>query len=234
MNYKILIWILSTVLVIKVLLDIFTMKYIDLSMKENEMNQARMNLDRIQNCVVMYLWEKEKNVSLVQEALDICASNSLVWWPTGDVFAIDLRDMSLLWDASSDCKLNEKAYLTEDSICKLASDPESCVWLSKEIAKWYNWEYTWRFDDSDERSTWIVSPNLNIWYHWNSKWLSYKKDVFQIAIVHWVQKDEVDWNSMIACTLLKIVTYLWNFILLFSVVFLAHIINSKICKRQSE
>ena len=93
------------------------------------------------------------------EKINKCLSGSLSSYSTGDAFVVRLPDMAVIWDNSVDCKTGKQMYLTMDSICKLAYDPQSCLRLAEKIRKGYPSSGSWYFDGSKEIDDWIILPD---------------------------------------------------------------------------
>jgi len=169
--------------------------------------QAKLELQHIKTCF-------NSVNGTVTDKLNKCASNSLVGQPTGDVFAVNLKDMKLIWDNSVDCKTSKTMYLTKASVCKLAKDPNSCERLSKQIKLGYNGKYSWNFDGSKEYDNWIILPDEIHNFDRSARATQGVKD--QLAIVQGFQEDEVlnrywilDWvNKVITSTILILLSIL--------------------------
>jgi len=159
--------------------------------------QAKLELQHIKTCF------NSVNGSVVDK-LSKCASNSLVGGRTGDVFVINLKDMKLIWDNSIDCKTSKTMYLTKNSVCKLASNQESCGRLSKQIKLGYNGKYSWNFDDSEEHNNWIILPDEIHNFDGSSRATQGIKD--QIVLVQGFQEDEVMTKYKIINWINKIIT----------------------------
>ena len=226
MNRNSILWGVTILMVFKVLLWVFTISLLDVTIKDMAVKQAEYNLKQIKDCSNNYLSDKENTVSNIQDSLNQCASESLVAWPTWDVFAINLKDGSLIWDNSSDCKTNKVWYLKEWSICDLAKDSKSCVELWKQINKWVEWYIEWQFDNDKEYTKWIVIPSEIKWYNWNIRATSLKKDIFQVAIAQWIQKDELESQYSFFRTVLIFLIWFWDITLLFLILFTKRILRT--------
>jgi len=171
---------------ISIILIIISSVSIDYFIKSSVINtynkQAQLELQHIHTCF-------NQATGNINEKLNKCASNSLVGGRTGDVFVVNLKDMKLIWDNSVDCKTSKIMYLTKDSVCKLASNSDSCEKLSKQIKLGYNGNYSWFFDDSKEYDNWIVLPNEIHNFDGSSRAIEGVKD--QTVLVQGFQTDEV-------------------------------------------
>jgi len=176
----------KTLIFISIILVVIASVGIDHSIKSSITKtynkQAQLELQHMNTCF-------NQATGSITEKLNKCASNSLVGGRTGDVFAVNLKDMKIIWDNSVDCKTSETMYLTKDSVCKLASNPGSCEKLSKQIKLGYNGNYSWFFDDSKEYDNWIVLPNEIHNFDGSSRAVAGIKD--QIVLVQGFQTDEV-------------------------------------------
>jgi len=167
--------------------------------------QAKLELHHIKTCF------NSTNGSITDK-LNKCASNSLVGGRTGDVFAVNLKDMKIVWDNSRDCKTSKTMYLTKDSVCKLAKGPESCERLAKQIKLGYDGKYSWNFDGKKEYDNWIVIPDNTHNFDGSVRATAGEKD--QIALVQGFQEDEIMARYSFLSWANKIVTFIM--LLLFS------------------
>ena len=147
--------------------------------------QNELNLKHIKTCI-----DDLKDVNLTMlEKINVCADNSLTLGQTGDAFAVNLKDMRVIWDNSIDCKINNTNYLTKNSICKYAKDPDSCVKLAQHMKQGYDGTYIWNFDGSPEITSWIILPNETTNFDGSKRALVGVKD--QIIMAQGAQLDEV-------------------------------------------
>lgn len=124
----------------------------DLSIQHSLMQINKNNLSHFKTCY--------NNVSgKPTTRIDKCLSNSLSTYPTGDAFVVNLKNMEVVWDNSTDCKTSKTMYLTKNSICKLAADPQSCERLSKKIKLGVASNGVWNFDGSPEYDSWVILPD---------------------------------------------------------------------------
>ena len=143
--------IVSLVFILLVFAIIFNTTY-DVIIKDVMYKQNNLVLKHFKTC-----YDNVNGKPL--EKINKCLSNSLTSNPTGDAFVLDLKDMSVVWDNSIDCKTNKVMYLTKNSICKLAYDPKSCEELSNKIKLGVAGKAEWMFDGSPELDSWIVLPD---------------------------------------------------------------------------
>jgi len=173
---------LYEILYLALFLVLFNFLYnttVDLTIYKNN----KLAIEHVKTCI-----NYNKDASLT-DALNECATDSLVGGNTGDVYVVRLRDMKILWDNSVDCKDNNKSmYLTKDSICKLAKDKDSCIKLADRIHKGYDGEKIWQFDNTKEYDDWVIMPNPNQNFDGSFRSIEGLKD--QIAIVQGTQYNE--------------------------------------------
>jgi len=226
-KYKTALYTLMFLIVVKIIAFVWFSSFLEVSQHNSALRQSKTNLDHIELCLNQYIdLTKDTSRVSIQKWLDMCAQNMFVWWKTWDVFAVDLRDMSLLWDNSSDCKTNKVAYLKEWSVCDIASDSKSCIELANRISKWYWWTYTWQFDDSEETTTWKILPLETTWFGWLKRSTSKKWEVFQIAVAQWFQADEVRDNLKYAYLLLYVLCTIWLIFSIMSVTFITILLKN--------
>ena len=64
----------------------------------------------------------------------------------GDMFIVDPKTLRVIWDASSDCKLDpSKSFLKKGYICNLFYDKESCIKVSNLFKKTNEGCTSWNF-----------------------------------------------------------------------------------------
>ena len=143
--------IVSLVFILLIFAVVFNTTY-DASIKASMYKQDNLALKHFKTC-----YDNVNGKPL--EKINKCLSNSLTSDPTGDAFVVNLKDMSIVWDNSVDCKTNKVMYLTKDSVCKLVKNPKSCVALSNKIKLGTPGKAEWMFDSSPELDSWIVLPN---------------------------------------------------------------------------
>lgn len=167
------------------------------------------------------------------EKINTCLLGSLSSNPTGDAFVLNLKNMEVIWDNSVDCKTNKKMYLTKDSICKLANDPQSCIDLSNQIKKGYNSQGEWYFDDSKEADDWIILPDEA--HNFDGSLRAVKGITSQYAVVQGNQYDEFTKNFIwlkYFVNIFSIILLVMN-ILIYFLLKRIHICNSgKTCEYQ--
>ncbi len=184
-------------IIIIVLANILLIGVLNTAVELEARKQARLNLEHIKTCVTNYEHDKGKsiydlNLSEIQSALNICASDSLVGGRTGDVWAINLQNMNIVWDNSVDCKPKDNKTplkLTRNGICKLFHDPESCLQVARDIRKGYNGSYTWYFNAEPEWGEYIILPSQERTF--DGKFRTQTLRPFQVVIGQGVQKPEI-------------------------------------------
>jgi len=118
--------------------------------------QGNFQLHFIKKCMI---YHQPKNLSEIDKSMNICAQNIRNLGPLGDVFLYEPKTKMVIWDASSDCKLNpNNSYLTEENICSLFKDPKSCLIGSRVMNDPYG-SFQWNFDEDTEM---IVFNSLNL------------------------------------------------------------------------
>jgi len=141
-------------IIILVALCYVTISTLQYSVKNTAVSQNELNIHNIKVCIegIPGSLEDERNFI---NALDVCAKGSRSMGITGDVFVIRHFDKMLIWDSSTDCKLNniDALFMTSESVCKLFKKPETCInavneFLSAQTDKTGNTE--WLFDESVE------------------------------------------------------------------------------------
>jgi len=109
--------------------------------------QGNFQLHFIKKCMV---YHQPKSLLELDKDMSICAQNIRNLGPLGDVFLYEPKTKRVIWDASSDCKLDpNKSYLDKENICSLFKDPQSCLNGAKEMNKQYG-KFKWNFDEDDE------------------------------------------------------------------------------------
>lgn len=194
---------------------------------EKQMHEInKLNLKHFQTC-----YSNAKGKPL--EKINTCLLGSLSSEPTGDAFVVNLKDMSVIWDNSTDCKTGKKIYLTKNSVCKISSNPESCLNLAKSLKKGYNGSGSWYFDDSKEIDDWIILPNET--HNFDGTLRATNGLTKQYAIVQGNQYDEFTSNFIFIKYFVNIIVVLMLIIEILVSIFLRKISvcgSSKFCKFQ--
>lgn len=120
-------------------------------------NQARsqnnFNLNSIMFCLNSELEDSDHTKIDLTHALNTCAKGVRSLGVTGDSFVIRESDRKLFWDASLDCRpeKSSKLFMTEEGICSLFRDKESCLVGTKYmIDNKPKGFIQWTFDNSTE------------------------------------------------------------------------------------
>ncbi len=161
-------------------------------------SQNRFNIESVSHCVSSEFinhgsLKHEENLINI---LDSCATKQRSTGVTGDIFVIRSIDFNILWDSSIDCRVdNIKMFLTEDGICSLFQNPQSCIDAARKMKNRTHFNtLTWQFDDSIE---WI-----------SYKYFNFKIDGIEYIIAQGSQRDEAIENfrvSFIALYMLSII-----------------------------
>ena len=179
---------------IKIIFTLVFMIILDMSFQRDieatERKQAVLSVNHISQCFKSTL--KGLEPKDITDALNVCASSSLVGGSTGDAFVIDTRNKELYWDNSIDCKPESDAskFMTLEGVCSRFADPQSCNKAVKEMLNGTRVSTSWNFDGSEE---WIETKTLpSDTYGFNGKFRGDMKErPFQLIIAQGVQKDEV-------------------------------------------
>jgi hypothetical protein len=112
--------------------------------------QASFQLQHIKKCVEFH---NPKNENELNNILNECAQNLRNLGSTGDSFLLDPKTKRVVWDANSDCKLNQiKSFLNKENICSLFKNPETCINGARIMSR-ENGSFYWNFDDNRELIT---------------------------------------------------------------------------------
>lgn len=142
--------ILSIIIIILTGLSYFS---ITTSVENQARKQNNFNLDSVTTCIEAEFKHHERNTQNLIKVLNSCAKGQRSVGITGDIFVIRKTDRKLFWDSSQDCKPDNelKLYMTEDGVCALFKNPQSCVDATEYMVNNPpKGNLTWVFDDSTE------------------------------------------------------------------------------------